>query len=487
MKRIMHALRLGKIAAVDNPCQEGALAMITKRAVEASTESYMKRTFSPEKRKQLAESGAALPDGSFPIENGSDLENAIRAIGRAKDPAKAKAHIRSRAKALDMTDRLPDDWSVAKIFKSICDDLSKTGFQVSADTDDGAREFDDLLRESIPQKFFDDFYSATDALRTSISSILQDGSVSDKAPLVTESLQQFADYIEEHLPDDIGKSLAAGFAALAGGAGTTSGGAAMLEALKKALGLSASATEADVIKAAEEKAKKAEEREKDEKRAEKIAKMSEKHKAFMDHPKADLPKGGKDAFADMEPSERDAHIASHPIEDEDEDCEKALKKGLAFKTADGTVFHKKDFGTEAAYNFAKSQAETIAKQAAEIAKATEEKAVAAFEKRATDLGFAREFGSTLRKAYAGDADAQEKVEKEMAALRKQADEGGLFNEIGKRGGNGGTAYQELVAKGEEVRKANPKLTAEQAFSKAYTDKANVDIVKRYKAERANPN
>lgn len=68
------------------------------------------RDFSDKKRSALAKSGAALPDGSFPIENESDLKNAIRAIGRAKDPAKAKAHIKARAKSLGCTACLPDTW-----------------------------------------------------------------------------------------------------------------------------------------------------------------------------------------------------------------------------------------------------------------------------------------------------------------------------------------------------------------------------------------
>jgi hypothetical protein len=69
-----------------------------------------KREFSDEKRKELAASGAAMSDGSFPIENKEDLHNAIQAHGRAKDPEKAKHHIISRAKALDATGDLPDGW-----------------------------------------------------------------------------------------------------------------------------------------------------------------------------------------------------------------------------------------------------------------------------------------------------------------------------------------------------------------------------------------
>jgi hypothetical protein len=69
------------------------------------------RTFTAGQRKKAASSGAALPDGSFPIQNGGDLRNAIQAIGRASNPAAAKAHIKKRAKALGMTNLLPQDWS----------------------------------------------------------------------------------------------------------------------------------------------------------------------------------------------------------------------------------------------------------------------------------------------------------------------------------------------------------------------------------------
>lgn len=48
----------------------------------------------------MSESGVAMADGSFPIRNRSDLERAVRALGRAKNPDAAKAHIRKRARAL---------------------------------------------------------------------------------------------------------------------------------------------------------------------------------------------------------------------------------------------------------------------------------------------------------------------------------------------------------------------------------------------------
>ena len=58
-----------------------------------------KREFTEAEREAASESGAAMPDGSFPIKTVKDLKNAIQAFGRAKDPAKAKAHIKARAKA----------------------------------------------------------------------------------------------------------------------------------------------------------------------------------------------------------------------------------------------------------------------------------------------------------------------------------------------------------------------------------------------------
>lgn len=70
-----------------------------------------KREFSPEQRDKAADSGAALPDGSFPIKTVSDLENAVQAYGRAKNKEAAKAHIIARARALGATDKLPEDWT----------------------------------------------------------------------------------------------------------------------------------------------------------------------------------------------------------------------------------------------------------------------------------------------------------------------------------------------------------------------------------------
>lgn len=78
---------------------------------ELSMSEYWFRDFDKKQRDQAAASGAAMPDGSFPIKSEQDLKNAIHALGRANNPDAVKRHIIKRAKALGKTDLLPADWS----------------------------------------------------------------------------------------------------------------------------------------------------------------------------------------------------------------------------------------------------------------------------------------------------------------------------------------------------------------------------------------
>lgn len=69
-----------------------------------------KKDYSTAQRERMAEENTAMPDGSFPIANATDLRNAIQSVGRAKDYNAAKQHIMRRARALGLTDQLPEDW-----------------------------------------------------------------------------------------------------------------------------------------------------------------------------------------------------------------------------------------------------------------------------------------------------------------------------------------------------------------------------------------
>jgi len=174
-RRIMRALKINEISAVDKPAQEGALAMIMKRddsaasgeqvekravlttpmdghthlvfvengwgELNAGDTSYTNghshpwiRTESGQivlgeamghthdigemsKMGKAADEGA-MSDGSYPIKNKADLKNAIQAFGRAKNKAATARHIRARAKALGLEDQLPTEGVLADLLKS---------------------------------------------------------------------------------------------------------------------------------------------------------------------------------------------------------------------------------------------------------------------------------------------------------------------------------------------------------------------------------
>lgn len=84
----------------------------------------IERSFTTEQRVALAKKGWAIPvkndagdivDGRYPIENTSDLTNAVSAIGRVAegDRAMVIAHIKRQARRLGATDAIPDAWKAA--------------------------------------------------------------------------------------------------------------------------------------------------------------------------------------------------------------------------------------------------------------------------------------------------------------------------------------------------------------------------------------
>lgn len=88
-----------------------------------------KRNYSTQSRERMAGAGTAMPDGSFPIANETDLRNAIQSVGRAKDYAKAKAHITRRARALGLLNLLPSEWNAGKQKSILADAFDPRFFQ----------------------------------------------------------------------------------------------------------------------------------------------------------------------------------------------------------------------------------------------------------------------------------------------------------------------------------------------------------------------
>lgn len=311
-------------------------------ALKCATEvrQYLKREFSDDKRKELASSGAALPDGSFPIENAGDLANAMRAIGRAKDAAKAKAHIKARAKALGLTGKLTDAFKSDALDALFAKIMGALGFGKDGD----ARDFDAVQDGHEAREYasgmLDEIDEAVQCLRVAIGEIMCDEGTADKAGAIQNSVAQFKDHIQTVVPEwmesEVGKAVAAMLEAttktesasegvamkpeLMKALGLEPGQTTIFEAIGKstrsALGLAATSTDDDVLKAIEGRAL-----------ADAISKMSAAHTAYMNHDKATMPKGGKAAFANMTAAERDAHMKSNPTSgaDAETDADKMAK------------------------------------------------------------------------------------------------------------------------------------------------------------------
>ena len=71
------------------------------------------RSLSAEARDNAADRGDALPDGKLPIRNLQELKAAIKLRNHVEGHSQMaiRRHITKRAKALNATDELPDEWS----------------------------------------------------------------------------------------------------------------------------------------------------------------------------------------------------------------------------------------------------------------------------------------------------------------------------------------------------------------------------------------
>lgn len=108
-----------------------------------AAEIALKRAYSEESRTEMAKKGTAMPDGSYPIKDVSDLRNAIQAYGRAKDKNATKAHIIKRAMALGAEDLIPTNW----VPKDVQDKFSSEKSAESGEFLASLMEFEILAQE----------------------------------------------------------------------------------------------------------------------------------------------------------------------------------------------------------------------------------------------------------------------------------------------------------------------------------------------------
>ncbi len=274
------------------------------------------------------------------------------------------------------------------------------------------------------------------ALECSISSIMCDDDVTDKAAAIAESFDQFKSHLAGLEPDDLEKSMTT--------ANTAPSAAVQKmidDAVAAAIGKSKTDFAAELAKKDAEIA---------------IAKMSDKHKAFH----AGLTsEDEKKKFADMTPEQRDAHMEK-------------MKKGAMDDPVIKAALLEND---------------ELKKRIA----ALEDTATLEICKRdATEMGMTdADAGTTLMKARRGDKEAIAKVEAHSKTLLKSRNEAlkasRLFSEFGTTHGasSGGDALAELNLKAVELRKTEKGLSPEQAFEKVLLDPANKELVARERDER----
>lgn len=276
--------------------------------------------------------------------------------------------------------------------------------------------------------------TAEQALHQSIQSILSDATVVDKAAAVAETVAEYNEFIakDEAMPlpkteDEMNKLIA--------------------DAVKKGI----ETATPTILKSAVEETDKL-------KAQVALLTMSEPHKTFMD--KAKLSDELKKNFIGMDAAARDAFMTSNPLPpDPKTEIEKAIKAAI----------------------------DTIKAENADLKKRLDEQtnagAVETFKKRAVAAGLQEADGETMRKAFSGDAVAAETLEKRFAEIKKAADEairvGRVFGEFGTAKAAPGSPQAALEAKADELRKADPKLSKEQAYAKAF--EANPEIAQEVRA------
>lgn len=89
--------------------------IVDEQTITASADELA--DYSKKQRENDSRKGLALPDGSYPIRSVKDLQNAIKAYGRAPESKRAEVrkHIKKRANALNRKDLVPTEWKEANL------------------------------------------------------------------------------------------------------------------------------------------------------------------------------------------------------------------------------------------------------------------------------------------------------------------------------------------------------------------------------------
>ena len=508
MAKLLTNLKISEVSSVDRGAGEGVRLVLMKRNMtaaapggdDAAVVAYLKRNyfaelearyalekrkFSAKQRRRDASSGVALPDGSFPIENEEDLKNAIRAVGRASDPAKAKAHIRARARSMGLSSLLPDSWKSSK--KRVEKELRKIWVASGQKLAKGY-DFNLVQAGAEAQEWADGMGCELDealcSLRRAWCSIMCDDAVTDKMAALTESYQQFQQHLGGLVPEGVEQAIQ-GAKLVATGARINPQGAVigketttMMTDVEKGQ-LTAAQTLAKDLEAklkAEKKRRQDTEgdlddmrrsRKKAKKRLDAVLGMSASHLAYAKH--EDVAMTGDDliAFIDMSAEKRDAYIKANPLEGalakRLDDLPEPVRKELEQAKADREDRTKRDDAAQ----------------------------LQALTKRATELGLPATVGEHLQKMAKAAPESFEAamavVKQQIEALAEQANTGALFKTFGDNRGGEASAQAQVKTLVEGLQKSDSSIkTFEQGVAKIARMPEHRELFAQYKVETSTP-
>ncbi len=459
--RILRQLKINDVSSVDVGAGKGVRVVLTKRdgsqpllrkhrdgvptiyskplvfgaELDDGALAYLKRDVSDKDRAAMAKDGRALTDGSFPVDDKDDLGKAILAISRAKDFAKAKAHIKRRANALGASDMLPDDWSksLTKADVALVAERSAV-FQVAKAASDFADMMDTMEVGEDVSELQCDVHDAMCAFDCSVQSIMMDDDVAGKAAAITESFTQFKTYLDTLALEDDDEDKTEKRDMSTNNTTASPAVQKMIEdAVAKALAATNSEKDAVIAKLSAEIA---------------VSKLTKEQRTFHDS----LGEEARKAFIAKSSAEMDQEIAKARARADEDPIVKAMQAEV------------------------KELRETVAKL-------TGDKDLDVAKRDAKAMGLTQtDAGDVLMKSRRGDATAHTKLEGYMVELAKSKkaieQTSKVFDEFGRSGsseGTGANAYDLIKAKADELRAKNPDLTEAAAFDKAYNDPANKDL------------
>ncbi len=131
------------------PAEPTTVPAATDKADGTGTEPAMfgeelEKAVSADQRKEDAKSGVAMPNGDFPIPDEGHLKSAVGRLGNySGDKGAARKHIVKRARALKLTNLLPDDWGITKALE-LAEEFGLVADLHKLDGDNPATEVGDI-------------------------------------------------------------------------------------------------------------------------------------------------------------------------------------------------------------------------------------------------------------------------------------------------------------------------------------------------------